>query len=119
MGAPRLFFALFSIMAGFAIAGAIMGPLLIDTSIGVFVPPSEVRDYVPPSSGLAGVFGDYIWGLSVTLKWLGQTPQILATIISSLGVPEPLVSILMTVASISLGAYIIYLVSGRVISALA
>ena len=113
---PRVFALLFSLSAGFALAATIAGTAFFQgTSLERFAPPQEVTQYQPPPLGIP-LIGDFLWALGILLRWFGSVPAIASELMAALGVPPLLIAVLSAVIAISFAAYIIYLVSGRVLS---
>ena len=113
MNAGRVFALLFSISFGLALAGAMMGPWLQGTPLEEYAPPESATQYQPRPTG--GLVGDFIWAVAQVLMWFGKLPALTSALLSTFGVPYPLNVLIMTAVSASLAAFIIYIVSGRVI----
>jgi len=121
MRAGKLF--AFTVAFAFAagIAAVAFAPLLQHTALSSWaekaVPQLDLRDYeYQPPQGLTTFIGDFVWGLVKALQLLGSTPQLVAELLAALGVPEPWARAITFAATFSLIAYIIYMVSGRVLS---
>jgi hypothetical protein len=116
MNAPRLFVAVACIALAIPIANAIytfgLAPLGYDTS--KFLPPSAVFNYQPPA-GTSWWFGDYLWGVAMTLMWLAKTPQVFAELLALLGVPPVVATALSALSLIGMAGFIIYVVANRIL----
>jgi hypothetical protein len=115
MNTPRLFVGLACIALALPIAAAVftfsVTPLGYDAS--KFLPPSAVFNYQPPASS-SWWFGDYLWGVAMTMMWLLKTPQIFAEMMALFGVPPIVASALSTLAIIGMASFIIYIIANRI-----
>ena len=121
MRVGRLF--AFAVCAAFAasIAAVAYAPLLRNTALEGWaaraVPELSASDYeYQPPQGIVTFIGDFVWGLVKSLQLLSSTPQLVADLLAAAGVPEPWGRAIVFAATFSLIAYIIYMVSGRMLS---
>ena len=111
---PKIFLGLFSISAGFAIAAALgaSGPTPLVPALSKFRPPAMSYQ---PGTAPSGVLGDFVWAVGNALAWLQNTPSLLAETLNALGVPPIIATVLLVLAAISFAAWLLYMVSGRVV----
>ena len=122
MGMGRVYAAVLSLALAVPIAAALMGPVLVQTPLQSWAerwrPSVNITEYTyTPSPGLTTFIGDFAWGLARVVQLLGSTPQMAADLLAALGVPQPWAQAIITVVELSLAAYIVYMVSGRILSA--
>jgi len=116
MRVARVLLGLFALSFGFAFATVATGQqYLAGTPIEQFAPPSSAFNYTTTTNPTA-MIGDFLWGTAQIMLWVAKMPAILAAVIASVGVPEPWASAIVLLGSISLAAYIIYMVSSRIFS---
>ena len=114
---PYIFLGLFCITAGFMIATAVWQSqaVALGTTLEEFLPPGAIFNYQPSLTGIMTFLGDFVWGLAMTIEWLGKTPFILAKLMAAFGVPEVIANVISTLTLISFAGYIIYLIAGRIV----
>jgi len=119
----KVFALVVSIAFGFAMATVLFGPLLGGTPLADWATSyaSSARvnatEYqYQPSPGIIAHVGDFVWGLAKTIQLLGSTPQLVADLLVVIGVPRLWADFIVYAVSLSLVAFIIYVVSGRILS---
>ena len=124
MRVGKVFAFVVSIAFGFAMATVLFGPLLGGTPLGSWATSyaSSARinatEYnYQPSAGITAHIGDFVWGLAKTIQLIGSTPQLVADLLAIVGVPRLWADFIVYAVSLSLVAFIIYMVSGRILSA--
>lgn len=113
---PRIFLALFSISAGFAIAGALGADVALIPGLEKFKPPPSLQKGYQPSTVPTGVLGDFVWAVGQAMYWFRETPSIMQQVLAGLGVPPVIASILLSLVGISFAAWLIYMVGGRILN---
>jgi hypothetical protein len=120
----KVFAVVVSIAFGFAMATVLFGSLLPSTPLGDWATnyASTARinatEYqYQPAPGIIAHVGDFVWGLAKTIQLLGSTPQLVADLLAAIGVPRLWADLIVYAVSLSLVAFIIYMVSGRILSA--
>jgi len=75
-----------------------------------FDPRSEA-----PNPGLAGseLAGYLIWGYNYLIGWIVKAVSFIPTVLSILGIPDPLAWAIQTVMFLAVGLYMIYFFTGR------
>jgi len=124
MRVGKVFAFVVSIAFGFAMATVLFGSLLGGTPLGSWATSyaSSARinatEYnYQPSAGITAHIGDFVWGLAKTIQLIGSTPQLVADLLAIVGVPRLWADFIVYAVSLSLVAFIIYMVSGRILSA--
>ena len=110
-----IFYGTIALIAGFTIAVSIWD-FGIDLGVAPpqLSPPSSVFEYQPTTTGLVSL-GDYAWAVAQLLVWIANVPTALKTLMYMCGMPEPWPTVLLSLIMVPMAAFIIYIVSGRVI----
>jgi len=105
---------LFALSFGFSFSTLTMGQeYLAGTPVEQFAPPPSALNYTVNTGNPLGMIGDFFWGTAQVILWVGKFPQYLVAILVAVGVPEPWTTAILVLGTISLAAFIIYMVSGR------
>ena len=81
--------------------------------------PFDPRKMPAPNPSLTGGFdimGYMLWGYQYLIGWIVNSLSFVPTVLSLLGVPQPLAWAIQTVIFLAVGLYLIYFVTGRKVS---
>ena len=124
MRVGKVFAFIVAVAFGFAMAATLFSTLLPSTPLADWATKyaSSARvnatEYqYQPSAGITAHIGDFVWGLAKTIQLIGSTPQLVADLLAIVGVPRLWADFISYAVSLSLVAFIIYMVSGRILSA--
>jgi hypothetical protein len=119
----KVFAFIVAVAFGFAMATTLFASLLPGTPLANWATSyaSNARinasDYsYQPAPGITSLIGDFVWGLAKTIQLIGGTPQLVADLLAVIGVPKLWADLISYAVSLSLVAFIIYMVSGRILS---
>ena len=119
----KVFAFVVAIAFGFAMATTLFAPLLGSTPLGNWATEYaasariNASDYqYQPAPGIIAHVGDFVWGLAKTISLIGSTPQLVSDLLAVIGVPKLWADFIGWAVSLSLVAFIIYMVSGRILS---
>jgi len=70
--------------------------------------------YTPTSTMIAQT-GDVFWGVNQTLTWISKTIEVSTSIVSMLGIPSPVATALVYIATILFSLFLIYMITGRTV----
>jgi hypothetical protein len=119
----KVFAFVVAVAFGFAMATTLFSTLLPNTPLASWATSYasnakiNASDYqYQPAPGITSLFGDFVWGLAKTIQLIGSTPQLVADLLAVVGVPALWAQFIGWAVSLSLAAFIIYMVSGRILS---
>jgi len=119
----KVFAFVVAVAFGFAMATTLFSSLLPSTPLSNWATnyASTARinstEYsYQPAPGITTLIGDFVWGLAKTVQLLGSTPQLVADLLAVIGVPKLWADFIGYAVSLSLVAFIVYMVSGRILS---
>jgi len=124
MRVGKVFAFIVAVAFGFAMATVLFGPLLPSTPLADWATKYaasariNASDYqYQPAPGIIAHVGDFVWGLAKTISLIGSTPQLVSDLLAVIGIPKLWADLIVYAVSLSLVAFIIYMVSGRILSA--
>jgi hypothetical protein len=116
----KVFAFIVAVAFGYAMATTLFASLLPSTPLASWATNyastakiNSTEYNYQPAPGIVAHVGDFVWGLAKTIQLLGSTPQLVADLLAVLGIPKLWADFIVYTVSLSLVAFIIYMVSGR------